>query len=167
MKARKLVSALLVLSLFNSCATARGRFFFGAAGGAAIGGGTAALLSPNKESIGLNALVFGLVGALAGGLASAFLIKDPKPEPSPDNSLKGRELGIQDSNTKLFSISPTQKLPEFLKERLQPVIVEEAVEPDTVSDDGTLHEPHRIYRIQRQAELLSKPAQIQTQPEGK
>ena len=147
---------LLILCFSTSCATARGRFLFGAAGGAAVGAGSATLLSPNPESRGLNALVFGLVGALAGGVIS-LLFKDPEPATAIDTSLKARELGKDPAQSTLYAIPPNSKLPVFVKERLQPVVVEEAEEPDTVSDDGTLHAPHKIYRIQRPAELYAKP----------
>lgn len=163
---QKAIAGILILSLCTSCATARGRFILGAVGGAVAGGGTAVLLSPNKESQGLNALVFGLAGALVGGLASAFLLKDPKPTDAPDLSLRGRELGIANPEM-LYTVPTNSKLPLFVKERLQPVVVEESVEPDTVSEDGTLHEPHKIYRIQRQAELYSKPTPLIQQPTAK
>lgn len=153
-----------MITFTTSCATP-GRFLIGAGAGAAVGGGTATLLSPNPESRGLNALVFGLVGAIAGGAAAAFLFKDPKPaEKEKDTSIRGRELGTPDLN--LYNVPVNPKLPEFVKERLQPVVIEEANEPDTVSEDGTLHAPHKIYRIQHAAELYAKP-RLETQTEGK
>jgi hypothetical protein len=54
-------------------------------------------------------------------------------------------------------IPPQQELPEFLKRRIQPVVIEEFIEKDQVTDEGTLHEPHRAYRIKRPAELYTNP----------
>jgi len=122
----------------------------------AVGG---ALLSPNPESKDLNAIVFGVAGALVGGAACAFLFKDPKPN-TKDFNLREKELGLEE-DTKLYAIPPTSKLPAFVKERLAPVVIEESEESDSVSEDGTLHEPHRTYRIQKPAELFSRPKKIQ------
>ncbi|MGE4108220.1 MAG: hypothetical protein AB7F66_13480 [Bacteriovoracia bacterium] len=105
----------------------------------------------------MNALVFGLSGALAGGLIAA--LTEPK-------ELKGEEIGALEGRDKPASSSSfyrvenpieTGNLPDFLKHRLQPVVIEEAHEVDTLSEDGTLHEPHKVYRIKRAAELISKP----------
>ena len=160
---KRIMICILILSLTTSCATGRGRFLLGVGIGGVAAGGTAALLSPNSESLGLNALVFGLIGALTGGVIAAFAFKDPSLT-LQESSIKSRELGNGNlGDTQHFTIPSSPNLPSFLKERLQPAIIEEGLEPDTVSDDGTLHAPHKVYRIQRQAELFAKPIPSQTE----
>ena len=156
MKTKVVIVWLLIASLSTSCATLRGRFLVGVGAGAAAAGGTATLLSPNPESRGLNALVFGLIGGLVGGLISVLFFKDPAPDKSA--TLKEREAAQNSSDPTLYAVPASPNLPVFVKERLQPTLVEESDEPDTVSEDGTLHAPHKVYRIERQAELFAKPS---------
>ena len=103
----------------------------------------------------MNALVFGLVGALAGG-ALGLLTYDDGKIPKAETSLHTQEQ-MQFKSSKLYLVPNPQELPEFVRQRLQPSIVEELIEPDSVTDDGTLHEPHKAYRIQKNAELFSDP----------
>jgi len=133
----------------------RGRIAAGLLAGATAGAAGGALLSPNDESRGLNALVFGLSGALVGG-GGAFLFgaEDKKNEVS--NDLRSRELRGAVPGRE-YQVSPQQELPDFLKNRVQPVVIEEFVEKDRVTEEGTLHEPHRAYRIKRPAELYANP----------
>jgi hypothetical protein len=124
--------------------------------GAAAGGVGGAVLSPNDESRALNALVFGLTGAiLGGGLALWTAPGTQQPALGPD--LRTRELAAPTGATD-YLVQPKQELPDFLKRRVQPVVIEEFVEKDSVSEDGTLREPHKAYRIKRPAELLADPA---------
>lgn len=134
------------------------------AGAGVIGGAT---LSPNEESRALNALVFGLSGALiSGGIA---MITDAKPEPSSRiTDLRTRDQGTGpslDQTIQEFQVLPNQSLPDFLRDRIQPVVIEEYVETDSLSEDGTLHEPHRAYRIKRPGELFARPVTAPKSPE--
>ena len=78
----------------------------------------------------------------------------PTSEPA---TLKERELGIQSGRAQEFHVQERGSLPEFVRDRLQPVVIEEAHQTDLVGEDGTLHEPHKIYRIIRPAELFARP----------
>ena len=49
------------------------------------------------------------------------------------------------------------QIPDFVKARIQPVIVEEYMEAATIGEDGTLREPHKVYRIKRPAEFSATP----------
>lgn len=163
-KARQKILIILVgASLVSSCATApRKRFLIGAGVGGATGTVGGALFSPNSESRGLNALVFGLVGAIVGGV-TGLLIHDDAEIPEPKKLEKN--AAQPELSDREFQVAPAAKeLPAFVRERLKPVIVEELHEPDTVSEDGSLHEPHKVYRIKRQAELIANP--IQPTPKG-
>ena len=145
---------VIILICTFGCATVSGgkRVGFGAASGAAVGGFGGALLSPNDVSRGMNALVFGLTGALIGGVIA--LLSDPGPgEPPLDQSLKAREFSRSSVNRE-YLVEPQGTVPTFVKERLQPTVIEESVERDQVTEDGILHEPHKVYRIKRQAELF-------------
>lgn len=125
--------------------------------GAGAGAVSGAALSPNEESRALNALVFGLSGALVGG--GLALLTDPNLMTAETSDLKKRELGSrQEANE--YLVLPEQELPEFLQRRVQPAIIEEFVEKDHVTDEGTLHEPHRAYRIKRPAELFASPTAV-------
>lgn len=153
----------VALLFLPACATGRARFLIGTGIGAGMGATGGALFSPNEESTNLNALVFGLTGALLGGVTA--LLTDSKPEiPKATSDLRAAE-----QNTilqKEYPLMNQQELPEFLRGRLQPVVIEEFMESDTVSEDGTLHEPHKVYRIKKPGELFAKPAQKGVQNAG-
>lgn len=153
--------AVLIL-LLPSCATLtqRDRLMVGVAGGAVAGAAGGSLLSPNAESQGLNALVFGLSGALTGGLV-ALLADRPPETKAEDRSLKGREMGVGTGQE--FVVPQSGELPEFVKKRLTPVVVEEFEETDSIAEDGSLRAPHKVYRIKRQAELVTRPSEMGAQ----
>ncbi|MBI3557221.1 MAG: hypothetical protein HY074_13240 [Deltaproteobacteria bacterium] len=103
----------------------------------------------------MNTLIFGLVGVVVGGIAG-LLIHDDSEVPEPKTPAQnGMRIDLKPQE---FSVSPpSQDLPAFVRERLKPLVVEELREPDTISEDGSLHEPHKVYRIKRQAELMARP----------
>ena len=117
------------------------------------------MLSPNEESRGPNALVFGLSGALVGAVAG-FLAAPSEPTPSEAEIIETREKQKAIKFWNEFLLAPEtngKALPDFLKNRIAPAIVEEYVEQDLVGEDGALHTPHKVYRIKRQAELIARP----------
>ena len=166
----KVIPLTLLVTLVSGCATvSRPRVEWGMAiGGAAgaIGGGA---LSPNDASRGWNAAVFGAIGAVAGGLIG-YLTEPKAPTLSQGPSLKAQELAPP-ATAKEVELKAPEGLPGFVKDRLQPVVIEEYQEPDTVTPDGELHEPHKVYRIVKPAELFARPVtQATTQaptPEAK
>lgn len=160
---RRLILVCLLVSFLTACATSpRKRFLYGAGIGAGAGALGGAALSPNSESRGMNALVFGLTGAVVGGITALFL-HDDSELPKSDDSLKARDL----EGGSLEFVVPAQvnDLPAYVKDRLQPVVIEEYVEQDSVAEDGSLREPHRVWRIKRPVELSPKP--LAKQKEGK
>jgi len=159
MSTHRTYAALLIVTIMvNSCATTgtyrqRNRLLIGMGTGAAVGGVGGNLMSPNDESRGLNTLVFGLAGALIGGLISILTDKEPEAKPE-DKSLKAKEF----SSERREYVTPAEgALPDFVKQRLQPAVVEEYTESDSVEEDGALHAPHKVYRILRPAELFALP----------
>ncbi len=152
----KLLCAFFMTIGFTGCASlgTGWRLAIGTSGGAVVGAGAGALLSPNDASRPLNALVFGLAGALGGGLVA--YLTDPTPSQPRGETLKQKELADQ-AEASRFSVGASGELPAYVKERLAPVVIEEAVERDAVGEDGSLHEPHKVYRIVRPAELTPKP----------
>ena len=152
----RVLTTLIAASLVSGCATLnqRERLYVGATSGAAIGAVAGSVLSPNSESQGLNALVFGLSGALTGGLLALLTDRPPVTKPE-DKSLKARELKQQD--TQEFVVPQNTALPDFVKQRLTPVVIEEFEERDSIAEDGSLRAPHKVYRIKRQAELTAQP----------
>ncbi len=159
-------SYLLILSLgTSSCASlhSRERLAFGVGLGGSLGaiGGTA--LSPNVESRSLNTLVFGLSGALLGGIVA--LLTDRAPEPkAEDKSLRAKELksASGDPSGQEYVVPTAHPLPDFLKRRLKLPVIEEYIEQDSVSEDGVLNAPHKVYRIKRPAELIARPEDIES-----
>jgi len=145
---KRFASAILMVISSFGCATSAGRFAISAVIGGGAGAAGGAALSPNEESRALNAILFGLTGALAGGVIGILTEKDKTTLPK-----------VQSLRTQ-FEISNSKSLPQFVQERLTPVVVEEYHESDSVSEDGSLHEPHKVYRIKRPAELISKPISI-------
>ena len=160
---RKTIAAILLIAQVTACATSpRKRMFIGVGAGAAVGAAGGAILSPNSESRGLNTLIFSIIGALAGGLGALLLSHEdeiPAGKTPAPGLTEESAAGIE------FINRPTQPLPQFVKDRLVPVVVEELVEQDTVGEDGALHEPHKIYRIKRQAELIARPVSVATKDE--
>lgn len=149
-----IISIFFVLSL-PSCASGRKSLFIDAGIGAGVGSAGGAALSPNSESRGINALVFGLAGALVGGATALFT--DTHTDVSfPHEGIRERETSL-DKTVREFQVLPTESLPAFLKARVQPMVIEESIESDSLSEDGTLHEPHKVYRIKRPGELFAKP----------
>ena len=158
-----LIRSTFILSMLtSSCANLSSktdRIWMGASIGGVAGAGAGALLTPNEESRGMNAIVFGLSGALAGAIAG--ILTGPNQGVSQDaETLETRERKKLANVGNEYLLGPKTKgksLPEFLRRRITPAIVEEYVEQDLVGEDGTLHSPHKVYRIKRQAELFARP----------
>ena len=148
---KRFISVTLMFGL-SGCATLnqRERVMVGALGGGSAGAIAGSVLSPNDESRGLNALVFGLSGALGGALIAMLTERPPVTKPS-DLSLKAREL--EASRARRFEVPMGEELPTFVRERLSPVVIEEFEETDSIAEDGSLRAPHKVYRIARPAEL--------------
>ncbi len=148
-----IISLVVVLTGCSTLTGTKRTFTFAVAGGAtgAVGG---AVLSPNPESRALNALVFGLVGSLVGGI-SGIATDRPLSAPSekPD-SLIEEGTGL---NSRTSVVAPYETLPDYVKKRLQPIVIEEFVEADQVDEDGVLRESHKAYRIKRQPEFNPRP----------
>jgi hypothetical protein len=125
--------------------------------GGVMGAGGGAVLSPNDESRAINAIVFGLLGGLIGGGAAIFSDPNGANQSGKNPSLKESELGSAGEKSKQFELNSSEALPEFVKKRFRPVVIEEFIESDRVSEEGTLHEPHKAYRIKRPAELIARP----------
>lgn len=145
-------SAFFMILFLPACASFspdRGSYF--AAGGATSGALLGYKFSPNEESQGLNALVFGALGAGLGYLSNRLF--SPKEESKAPSDLISRELGVPRAR-EITLPATDEKLPEFVEKRLTPIVLEEYVEKDSVTEDGALREPHRVWRIKRQPELV-------------
>jgi hypothetical protein len=92
------INILVALILFNSCSSVQksvttGSFVGGSAG--AIGG---VIFSPNKESINKNGFLFGVIGAVLGGVLGNLLHDHPKKQ----NLLN--EIILEDKKEEIESI---------------------------------------------------------------
>ncbi len=152
----RLITSVVGLSLISGCATFTGtkRTYTFAAGGATLGAVGGSLLSPDKENQAMNALVFGLTGALVGGLSGMLTDKSPSDIPKDAEFFDGPKSG---ATSKDVTIAPYETLPDYVKKRLQPIVIEEFTEADQVDEDGVLRESHKAYRIKRQPEFNPKP----------
>lgn len=152
------------LILVSACATQneRERLILATSVGAAAGASGGAMLSPNPESRGMNAIVFGLTGALSGAIY-AHLTSRPKPVRTKAKQLKEREEEMRKANI-LFQIPAINaaSLPAFLKGRVSQIVIEEIPMQERVGEDGTLHEAHKAYRIKNPPELLPTPLKTQS-----
>jgi hypothetical protein len=110
----------------------------------------------------MNALVFGLTGALSGAVY-AHLTSKPKPESADAKQLKEREEEMRKANS-LFQIpaSNASSLPPFLKDRISQIVIEEIPMQERIGEDGTLHEAHKAYRIKNPPELLPTPLKTES-----
>jgi hypothetical protein len=148
--------SLILILLLPSCSNfeLQEKYLYGLTGGAA-GALLGSTVSPNDESKGLNALMFGALGAGAGMLVH-YLKKGRKVIAEVPSTLEGRELKGA-APREMTVPATTQKLPDFVRARLTPIVIEEYLEKDTVGEDGSLIEPHRVWRIKHQPELVPSP----------
>ena len=144
MKTKILFASLL----FSSC-TSLDRNLWVPSGSSALGGALGYAFSPNDESRKINALVFGALGG-AVGTGLQYLLGKNHPEEIP-STLKERDL--RPSGREFTLPATTEKLPAFVKKRLTPIVIEQYEERDSVTEDGALREPHKVWRIKRQPEL--------------
>ncbi|MBT4789937.1 MAG: hypothetical protein HON90_00070 [Halobacteriovoraceae bacterium] len=130
---KRTVILLLATSLLNSCSTLRKTIVYSSLSGALAGASTGYLLSPDEESRGANAAVFGIVGAGISALVGYSLYEDDprnkklnhlleKKEPLDPNSL-GIDLGQLKIDAKLSQgdvyKSPSKKLPKKLRGKIK------------------------------------------------
>lgn len=163
---QRIIGVLILGAFLSSCASIEPKenaILWGAGVGGASGAIGGSLLSPNDESRGLNALVFGLTGAIVGAFIGFFSSSGDTPKaPPPD--LESREKQSQNYAPTNYTIPINGTVPEFLKSRVSPAVIEEYVEQDSVGEDGALHAPHKVYRIKHQAELIAHPNQVLNAP---
>jgi gas vesicle protein len=169
------ITQLVTITLFLwSCSSPTKRFLTGAGVGAAVGGMGGYSMSPNEDSDAMNAAVFGLTGALVGG-ATGLLWRDDATVPDGDKekTLEEKErarnspdnAGSSVGGSKEFGL-PSSQLPDFLQGRYAPARIEEFTEREQVGEDGSLHAPHKVYRIKRPATLYTNPTQPKKSNKG-
>jgi hypothetical protein len=143
--------SLILLIFASSCSSNKGLWLPIAGGLIGVVSGSA--LSPNEESKSLNTVTFGAVG-LAVGASLLYYSSIEKPNLAQEDSLKERieaSKKIQTLATEAISQTP---LPDFLKGKISPIVIEEIDLKNFQSEDGALHEPHKAYRIVQQPELI-------------
>jgi hypothetical protein len=123
---------LTVISLFVSCSTLKKTLIYSSLAGGMAGATSGVLLSPDKESQGANAAVFGLIGAGVAVLAGYALYQDDprnqklKPmldmksdDPNKvDLDLDGLNIEASLSQSDKY-ISPKMKLPKELEGKIK------------------------------------------------
>ena len=78
---------LLILVHVSACSTLKKTIIYSALSGGMVGASAGALLSPDVESRGANAVIFGLVGASVAALAGYALYQDDPRNYKLDNML--------------------------------------------------------------------------------
>lgn len=142
---------LLMLLALSGCAglglSRSAQYTLGGAAGGATGGYA---FSPNEESRALNALFWGALGGAFSYLTERAF-RPEKNEGLP-STLESRELFPRPGRD-IEVPHEGKTLPEYVRKRLTPVVIEEFKERDAIGEDGSLHEPHRVWRIKQQPEL--------------
>lgn len=142
-----------VLLVLQSCSTFSLRDPWAAtAVGLAAGAGGAFALTKEKQRQGTNMAIAGAVTGLAMHLGAKF-VWSRETDPAKAELLELRERNFRP--TREITVPATsQKLPDFLERRLTPLVLEQWVEKDSISEDGSLNEPHKMWRIKRLPELV-------------
>lgn len=144
-----LCAVLAVLTL--SCSSIQLRVSGASVLGGALGGMGGYAFSPYEQDRIPNLILFGMAGALIGGACGLLWPDDFEQEKNA--TLKRSESDY----SKQIILSNPSELPDFLKNRIQPTIIEEFTEKPTLSEDGSIHEPHKVYKIKRPIELSPEP----------
>lgn len=96
---------LLLIPLLFSCSTLKKTIVYSSLSGGLAGAGAGAILSPNPESRGANAVIFGLLGATIAGLSGYALYEDDPRNKKLPNMLtpntNPNELELDMGNIKL------------------------------------------------------------------
>lgn len=83
---------LILCGVVTSCSTMKKTIIYSSLAGGMTGATAGVLLSPNKESKGANAAVFGLIGAGIAALAGYALYKDDPRNYKLDNMLQEKPI---------------------------------------------------------------------------
>lgn len=120
--------------------------------GLAGGSAGALALTKNKEHQGKNMAITGAALGLAMHLGAKFLW-GKEIDPAKAEILELRAKNLRPAR-EITVPAANQKLPDFLEKRLTPLVLEQWVENDSISEDGSLNEPHKVWRIKRHPELI-------------
>lgn len=150
MDSLRLLVTFAVIGSASSCTTSQLRFSIGAAAGGAIGATGGVLFSPpDSQNRLINGLVFGLGSALLGAGIGVFIPVEPKSCTQPLGQKGSTDPRVE------YHVNESEALPEFLKSRLSPTVIEQYHERDRIAEDGSLHEPHKVYRVKKPADLIT------------
>ncbi len=130
---KNLISIIFIVSLLSSCSTMKKTITYSSLSGALAGASGGYLLSPDKQSRGVNAALFGLVGAGIAALAGYSMYEDDprnkklshmleEPIPLGPNTLglDLDDLKIEASLSKEEAYkTPLKDLPEELKGKVK------------------------------------------------
>ena len=152
---------LILIPLCGSCSSFRGSLLAGASAGGILGALAGSVLSPDRESLPTNALLFGALGSMIG-MGAGYLIHEADPEnralppmiidpekkfnPVPEGSKEQKEINLFDFNPDLKNLHPEinfiptkkyevpqEKLPDELKGKVKKqFILEYEVQPQTL-----------------------------------
>lgn len=89
---KSIILGILILSI-TSCSTMKKTLIYSSLAGGATGATAGAMLSPNAESQGANAAIFGLIGAGIAALAGYALYKDDPRNYKLNQMLLDKERG--------------------------------------------------------------------------
>lgn len=92
-----------MIFLFSSCSSLRKNVVLGSIAGATVGASGGYLFSPNEESRGKNAYLFGLIGGALSGLGTYYLLKKEE-RPQKSLLLEDRKMN-ENMSIPLFNLS--------------------------------------------------------------
>lgn len=89
---KRTLTTIVLLTLLASCSTLKKTITYSSLSGGMAGASAGLLLSPDKESRGVNAAIFGLIGAGIAALASYSLYEDDPRNKKLNHMLDEKEV---------------------------------------------------------------------------
>ena len=130
---KKSICIVLSTMILSSCSTLKKTIVYSSLSGAMAGGAAGYTLSPNKESQGVNAAIFGLIGAGVAALAGYALYEDDPRNQKLNHMLESSDqlgpnkLGLDLNDLKIEANltqsetfkTPDKKLPKELRGKIK------------------------------------------------
>ncbi len=158
----KPILILLILAILTSCSSLRKSMMYGGISGGVLGGTAGNMLSPNKESVSPNMVIWGGLGALIGaGLGYFFWKDDPENKELPSmlipmstkNNVSNDDFEkalVLPSSSKKYRVEKGP-VPEYLKGKVNdPYVIEHVIPERTeklINGKSITIESHKAWEV--------------------